>query len=115
MNIFAKTSLALIASLVIGMATAAGSAWAQPEPDFGGCPGMMGGSAGMMRGDPQQRWEQMQQRHAQRMQELEKQLNLKVRAESCVESFHRGAECLDSVHAWWLAVMEGSHHDAGAL
>ena len=30
----------------------------------------------MMRGDPQQRWEQMQQRHVQRMQQLEKDLNL---------------------------------------
>ena len=33
----------------------------------------------MMQGNPQQRLEMMQQRHAQRMQQLEQQLNLLVR------------------------------------
>lgn len=102
MNTLAKASLALIVSLVIGMSTGAGSAWAQSDPDFGGCPGMMGGGPGMMRGDPQQRWEQMQQRHAQRMKELEKQLDLKSEQQAAWKAFIEAQNAwTQSMHGGW--------------
>lgn len=77
MKTLTRTSLALVASLGIAGVTAIGPAWAQPGPGFGEGPGMMGEGPGKMGGDWQQRWERMQQRHTQRMQDLEKQLNLK--------------------------------------
>lgn len=77
MKVLTRTSLALVASLSITAVMAVGPAWAQPGPGFGEGHGMMGAGPGMMGGDWQQRWERMQQRHTQRMQDLEKQLNLK--------------------------------------
>ena len=99
MKTFAKSSLAMIAALSLA-AAATGPAWAQPEPGFGGGPGMMGDGPGMMHGDRQQRWEEMQQRHAQRMQELEKQLNLKPDQQAAWKAFKDAQDAwAQSMHA----------------
>ena len=102
MKTLAKTSQALIVSLVMVMASGAGAARAQPGPGFAGGPGMMGEGPGMMRGDPQERWELMQQRHAQRMQELEKQLNLKPEQQAAWKAFLEAHNAwLQSMHTGW--------------
>jgi hypothetical protein len=104
MKTLTKNSLAMIAALSITAVTATGPAWAQPEPGFGGGPGMMGGGPGM-HGDPQQRWEAMQQRHAQRMQELKKQLNLKPDQQAAWEAFMEAQNTLgQSMHAGWQSL-----------
>ncbi len=101
MKTLANTSQALIVSLVMVVASA-GAAWAQGGPGFAGGPGMMGGDPGMMRGDPQERWELMQQRHAQRMQDLEKQLNLRSEQQAAWKAFLEAHNAwLQSMHAGW--------------
>jgi len=110
MKTLAKSSLAMIAALSLAAATAVGPAWAQPEPGFEGGPGMMGGGPGMMHGDPQQRWEKMQQRHAQRMQELEKQLNLKSDQQAAWKAFKDAQDAwAQSMHTGWQA-WQGAPH-----
>jgi len=106
MKTLTKNSLAMIAALSITAVTATGPAWAQPEPGFGGGPGMMGDGPGMMgdgpgmHGDPQQRWDAMQQRHTQRMQELKTQLNLKSDQQAAWDAFMAAHNAMgQSMHA----------------
>lgn len=98
----ARASHAFIATLVtIFSAIAAGAAWAQPAPGPRG-PGMMGGGPGMMGTDPQQRWEAMQQRHARRMQDLEKELDLRPEQQAAWKAFLEAQTAwLQSMHTGW--------------